>query len=73
MFNRKQLIIVFLIGLCAGFGGGGIAVLTIRHNQGVESSPDVASIYCPSITFFTSLIVSSPFSLSSGMTYSILS
>jgi hypothetical protein len=41
MFNTKQLIIVFLIGLCAGFGGGGIAVLTMRHNQGVQPSPDV--------------------------------
>ena len=41
MFNTKQLLIVFLIAVCAGFVGGGIAVLTVRQNHGIESSPDV--------------------------------
>jgi hypothetical protein len=41
MFNKKQLIVLFLVGLFGGFGGGGIAVLAMRHSQGVRPAADV--------------------------------
>jgi len=65
MSNAKQMIIVFLIGLCAGFGGGGIAVLTIRHNQGVQPSPDVVRAKQFEVVT-TSGVVRARFGLKSG-------
>jgi hypothetical protein len=41
MFNKKQLIVLFLVGLFAGFGGGGMVVLAMRHTHGVQPSADV--------------------------------